>query len=250
MSIDHTDPRPPFRQIADDLRKQIYAGDLAPGAQLPSERELVAQYGTAHQTVRQAVNLLKTEGLAIGKTGRGVFVRENPPLQLRLQATKRFVSQARAQGRTAEARLLGVEQVTPPSEIAAALNLAGPDHAIVRRYLLLVDDEPVQIGESYFPEALVGQTSVAEASDFTPGQMDRDLKQRLGIEPSRFVDELAVRMPTTEQTRELRLLPGTPVAQLTRTYYDSGDRPFEVARFVLAGDRQVLIYEGEPTPET
>ena len=67
-----------IRQIADQLRADIYAQALAPGDQLPSERELVERYGTAHQTVRQAISLLKAEGLVIGRPGRGVFVRERP----------------------------------------------------------------------------------------------------------------------------------------------------------------------------
>ena len=97
MSIDPTDPRPPYRQIADQLRADIYGHALAPGDQLPSERELVERYGTAHQTVRQAISLLKAEGLVIGRPGRGVFVRERPLLH-RLDANRRFITQARSQG--------------------------------------------------------------------------------------------------------------------------------------------------------
>ena len=55
MHIDPTDPRPPSKQIASDLREQITSGQLAPGAKLPSERVLTAQYGVAPQTVRQAL---------------------------------------------------------------------------------------------------------------------------------------------------------------------------------------------------
>lgn len=60
--IDPTDPRSPSRQIADDLRIAIDSGELAPGSKIPSERELVERYGTAAQTARQAVSLLKAEG--------------------------------------------------------------------------------------------------------------------------------------------------------------------------------------------
>jgi GntR family transcriptional regulator len=245
-SIDPTDPRPPYRQIADQLRAAIYAGELGPGSRLPSERELVERYGTAHQTVRQAVNLLKTEGLVIGQAGRGVFVRERPPVLHRLDATRRFLSQARAQGRAAEARLLDVQFVPPPIEVAGNLNLDPARQVLCRRYLLLVDGEPAQLAATYFPAEIAEGSIIAGPEDVSPGRIDADLKNRLGIEPVRFGDELTARMPTVEEARALRLLPGTPVIDLSRTYYDATNRPFEAVRFTLAGDKHVLAYEGRP----
>ena len=74
-----------------------------------------------------------------------------------------------------------------------------------------------------------------------------DAKERFGLEPARFLDELTVRMPTAEEIRSLRLPPGTPVASLLRTYRDPTGKPFEVVHFVLAGDKQILVYEGQPS---
>jgi GntR family transcriptional regulator len=250
MNIDPTDPRPPYRQIADHLRADIYARTLAPGDQLPSERELVQRYGTAHQTVRQAISLLKAEGLVIGRPGRGVFVRERPPLLHRLDASRRFITRARGQQRSAEARLLDVRFVPPPVEVARHLDLSQGEQVLVRRYLLLVDDDPVQLADSYFPAELAESSIIAEPENITPGQIDADLKERFGLEPARFLDELTVRMPTADETRALRLPPGTPVASLLRTYRDPAGRPFEVAQFVLAGDKHVLVYESQLSTST
>src|SRR3954453_14432656 len=97
MTIDRTDPRSPSRQIADALRFAITSGNLKPGDKLPSERELVANYAIAPQTARQAVNLLKTEGLVEGQPGRGVFVRNQPPM-LRV-GSDRYSRRWREQGK-------------------------------------------------------------------------------------------------------------------------------------------------------
>jgi GntR family transcriptional regulator len=247
MSIDPTDPRPPYRQIADQLRADIYGRVLAPGDQLPSERELVERYGTAHQTVRQAISLLKAEGLVIGRPGRGVFVRERPPLLHRLDATRRFITQASSQGLSAEARLLQVQFAPAPPHVATLLDLPQEAEVLVRRYLLLVDGEPVQLADSYFPAELAEGSIIGHRENITPGRIDADLKERFGLEAARFVDELTIRMPTAEETRSLRLPPGTPVASLLRTYRDPTGKPFEVAHFVLAGDKHVLVYEGQPS---
>ncbi|MGH8909805.1 MAG: GntR family transcriptional regulator [Egibacteraceae bacterium] len=243
--IDPTDPRPPFRQIADDLRRAIASGEYSPGDRVPSERELVERYGTAPQTVRQAISLLKTEGLLTGQPGRGVFVRK-PPLKFRLHVTHWVLTQARAQGLAGEVRLLGVEVVEPPAEIAARWpSQPGPDEAVVRRYLILLDDQPAQLINSYWPAHLANDTPIAGLDHITPGRIDAILRARHGIEGASFQDDLTVRMPTPEETRALQLLPGTPVVSLLRTYLDAQGAAFEVGDFLIAGDKHTLVYEGQ-----
>ncbi|MFI6508046.1 winged helix-turn-helix domain-containing protein [Streptosporangium sp. NPDC050855] len=68
--------RPGYLQIADDLREQIRAGALAPGAPLPSTTQLAERYEASLSVVKLAVGVLRNEGLVIGQQGKGVFVRE------------------------------------------------------------------------------------------------------------------------------------------------------------------------------
>lgn len=70
------DYRPPFRRIADDLRSEIRSGRLRPGDRLPSSSELCERYGVAHMTVRNGLQVLRSEGLIYGIQGVGSFVRE------------------------------------------------------------------------------------------------------------------------------------------------------------------------------
>ncbi|MBV9650936.1 MAG: GntR family transcriptional regulator [Pseudonocardiales bacterium] len=245
MPVDPTDPRPPYRQIADELRSEIQTGELSAGSQLPSERKLVERYGTAAQTVREAVKVLKAEGLVIGRRGRGVFVRERPPLMFRLDATRRFLSQTRSANRIAEVKLLGVEFVESP-DVARRLGLDPGARVLTRRYLLLLDKEPLQIAQSYFPAELTeGASPLNDPENVTPGQIDAHLRDRFGIDFRYFEDELTIRMPLPDEVRALRLLPGTPVGVMLRTYTASTGRPVEVVQYILAGDKQILVYRGE-----
>jgi GntR family transcriptional regulator len=50
-------------------------------------------------------------------------------------------------------------------------------------------------------------------------------------------------MPSPDEVRALRLLPGTPVLDMLRTYIATNRRPIEVIHLVLAGDKHSLIYE-------
>lgn len=110
--------------------------------------------------------------------------------------------------------------------------------------MLLLDGEPAQTSESDFPGDLASGTVLASQADVTPGQIDNELKTRFGIVAVSFHDELSIRMPDPAETRLLRLLPGTPVGVLWRTYRDRSGRTIEAVRFVLAGDKQTLVYEG------
>src|SRR5262245_13139995 len=70
----------PSRTIAEAIRSQIESGELPPGAQLPSERDLASTYGTARNTAREAIRILSDAGLVITDQGKGSFVR--PQAQL------------------------------------------------------------------------------------------------------------------------------------------------------------------------
>ncbi|MFJ6727506.1 GntR family transcriptional regulator [Streptomyces sp. NPDC091281] len=69
------DHRPPYVQVAEYLRRQIQAGVLKPGDQIPPSRELQEKFGIASATVQNAFRMLKNEGLIYGVQGRGSFVR-------------------------------------------------------------------------------------------------------------------------------------------------------------------------------
>jgi DNA-binding GntR family transcriptional regulator len=77
VPVDDNDPRPAYLQIADEMRKAITSGELAPGRRLASGRELAREYGVAPMTIQQALRELRDEGLVVAWQGRGVFVRDD-----------------------------------------------------------------------------------------------------------------------------------------------------------------------------
>jgi DNA-binding FadR family transcriptional regulator len=60
------------------LKDKILAGELAPGAKLPSEAELIEEYAVSRTVVREAVTRLRAEGLVETQQGRGSFVLAVP----------------------------------------------------------------------------------------------------------------------------------------------------------------------------
>jgi len=79
--VDARSDRPVYKQIADRLRSAIGDGVYAPGDLVPSEHELAVEYGVARGTARQAIVLLRNEGLIDAVHGLGCFVREPEPIR-------------------------------------------------------------------------------------------------------------------------------------------------------------------------
>lgn len=70
VPLDRESPRPLYQQLADILREQIEAGARV----IPSSKRLATEYDIAEVTARQAVDLLKAEGLVEGSPGKGTYV--------------------------------------------------------------------------------------------------------------------------------------------------------------------------------
>jgi DNA-binding transcriptional regulator YhcF (GntR family) len=73
--LDPDDPKQSSQQIANKLRAAILTGKLAPGDKLPSQPDLVSRYGVARETVKRALDVLRSERLIITRQGSGAFVR-------------------------------------------------------------------------------------------------------------------------------------------------------------------------------
>jgi len=247
--VDKTADRPVFRQIADDLRGQIAAGSLSPGEKIPSESQLMARYGVARMTVRQALGALKAEGLVLAEHGRGVFVRALPVV--RRVASDRFARQHREAGQAAF--IAEAQGVAAPSvdelevgyegagvEVREALGLTARSKVLARRRRYLLDGQPVELAESYIPAAFARGTTIEERHT-GPGGIYARLEET-GHTLAEFTEEVGARMPTPVERVRLRLPEGTPVLTVRRIAFDIKGVRVELTDTVKAAPSYVLVY--------
>lgn len=83
--ISQTDPRPLYQQVKDQLRHRIAVGELKPGEEIPSIRQLAADIRVSVITIKRAYLELELEGVITTRQGRGSFVAETPRLGETLQ---------------------------------------------------------------------------------------------------------------------------------------------------------------------
>jgi GntR family transcriptional regulator len=251
QAIDPASDRAVYRQIADHLRQAIAGGVLSEGDQLPSEAQLMAHYGVARMTARNALRLLQDEGLITAEHGRGVYVRSRPPV--RRLASDRFAQRHRKEGKAAflaeagqaarepDVDMIKVSTAAPPAEVAERLRLGEHDQAVIRSRRYLLDGRPVETAVSYIPADLARGTPIAKPNP-GPGGIYARLEEQ-GHTLARFTEEVSARMPTPEEVRILALPPGVPVFRLIRTAFDIDDRPVEVCDTTMAADAYLLAYE-------
>lgn len=248
--LDLTSDRPVYKQIADVLREAIERGDLGPGDRLPSESELMSWYRVAGGTVRQALSLLRGEGLVLAEHGRGVFVRSRP--RVRRRSYDRFARRHREAGKAAYAAEAEAEKFTStvevdyvgpgnvPAEIASELGLSPGDEVLIRRRRYFADGKPTEMATSFVPWELAQGTPMVEENPGPGGIYARieDAGHRL----DHFTEDVTARMPTPEEATALQLAPGTPVFRLVRTAFDEEGAAVEVCDTVMSSDEWVLSY--------
>lgn len=74
ITVDENDPRPIYRQVADEIKALIARGHLREGATLPPVRQVAADLGVNLNTIATAYRELQREGLISVKHGAGAVV--------------------------------------------------------------------------------------------------------------------------------------------------------------------------------
>ena len=77
--IDRGNPESGYKQVYRQLREAILAGQLAPGARLPSTRTLAGEAGVARITIARAYEQLTAEGFVESRVGAGTYVAAELP---------------------------------------------------------------------------------------------------------------------------------------------------------------------------
>ena len=104
MSFEFDSSRAIYRQIAEEVARQIVRGSFAPGDKLPPVREMAVRMGVNPNTMARAYTELEGRGLVVSRRGLGCFVCEGTrqiaaeQWTLALAAGDRFVREIRDLG--------------------------------------------------------------------------------------------------------------------------------------------------------
>ncbi|MGH8931760.1 MAG: GntR family transcriptional regulator [Egibacteraceae bacterium] len=233
-------PRARYQQIADQLREAIQRGDYAPGDPIPSETQLVEKYGLSRPTIRQAIAILRAEGLLRVEHGRGAFVRQRPPV--RRTSRTRYQQSLRTQTLLTAGLTSEITQTTraiPPVEVAVLLGIDEDAEAFARRRILRTPDgTAVEIATSWFPLQIVQAAPLLAETRPIPSALFAYVEEQTGRTYTTGTERIGARMPTPSEATALGLPVGIPVLTVVFAARDERDQPLEVVESVYPADRQ------------
>jgi len=256
-------PDPMYRQIADDLRRQIEGGGLAPGEQLRTELELREKYNASRHTVRDAIRWLITRGLVETRPGQGIFVVQKiSPFLTTLTGDPRtgfgggegdiYIMEVTAGARVpaATAPRVGIQQAT--NQIADELQVEDNSTIVSRHQQRFIDDTPWSLQTSFYPMSLVerGAIRLIQATDIMEGTVAY-LAETLRIEQAGWRDLITVRNPDETEIAFFKLPDDgrVSVIETRRTVYDEIGQPVRLTVSVYPADRNQFAVNVGSVPD-
>ncbi|WP_432070880.1 GntR family transcriptional regulator [Streptomyces sp. AA1529] len=238
--------RPKYQRIADDLKAAIEAGEYGPGDRLPGESAIAAQYEVAALTARQALKILRTEGLVETKKGAGARV-------VSFRAIRRHGIQRLSRDQWGAGKSIWaadeerpvtidvrVDNIAAPAHIARMLDLEDGGAVCARSRRFVLDERPVMLATSYLPHELVEGTAITRVDTGEGGTYAR--LAEIGHAPAHFREEIRCRLPTAEEAEHLAMPLERPIIKLCRTAFDAAGSSVEVNEMTLDSASYVLEY--------
>ncbi|MBI5719417.1 MAG: histidine utilization repressor [Burkholderiales bacterium] len=235
-------PAAPYVRVKQHLKGGLAAGRWPPGALMPSEAELVAEFGVSRMTVNRALRELQAEGLVSRTQGVGTFAA--PLHRVSSTLTIRDLHEeieSRGHRHHAVVHLQRAEKA--PAALAQQLGLeSGRGGARVFHSLIVHHENgvPLQCEDRYVNPACCPGYLEADFRTTTPTQL---LFETTALWRAQYAIEAAA--PTAEEARLLGIGARDPCLVVTRRTF-TRDAPITIARLVHPGTRYLLQGEFEP----
>lgn len=151
ISLDKDNVTPLYVQLADIMKNEINVGSWRKGEKIPTEKELSEKFRVSRVTIRKALENLEKESLLIRQQGKGTYVN-NEKIQRSISGVQSFSSIYEALGSKPGAKVIKQIIEQPSEEDITELNLEKDEKVVVIERIRYVDDIPVAIEISHFPE--------------------------------------------------------------------------------------------------
>lgn len=128
--ISQADARPLYLQVIEQVRRRVAVGDLAPGAELPSIRQLAADLNVSVITIKRAYLELEHDGIIETRQGKGSVVVDNPSIRPTVQEEELETHLTRA---AEQGLLLGLSKSDLQKRLVAAIDRVKEDKPVTAR---------------------------------------------------------------------------------------------------------------------
>jgi GntR family transcriptional regulator len=244
------DASPLWRQIADRLRRSIAAGEFRPGDVLPSETEINATFQVSRATARASLEGLRHEGLIRRQSGRGSIVLA-PKVEQPVNELASFSEDMRRRRLRPSYSTFSAESAPARGEAAEALEIGDGELAFHIRRLLLADDEPIGMSESWLAPWIFAACRQPTPDELDAGSLYEWLDRFCGQKISGARERIEAALADTAMARRLEVAPGSALLVARRRSHAEDQRPIEYATMHYRADRYRFVIElaGNSAPQ-
>jgi DNA-binding GntR family transcriptional regulator len=229
FDIDRSSPIPLYFQLAQALEAAIANGSLPTGSRLENEILLAQRCGLSRPTVRQAVQALVDKGLLVRKRGVGTQVIQ-PHVRRSVDLTSLYDDLALS-GEAPTTRVLSLDRIPAPADVAAELGLAADEEIVVLRRLRSTRGEPLALMTNYLPGRL--EPSLDELADRGLYHYLRGQGLHLRVAHQR----IGARLARADEAKLLQEPPRSALLTMQRTAYDDKGVAVEHGRHAYRASR-------------
>lgn len=229
--------QPKYAEIVDAITARIEDGTYQPGAAIPSEPNLMAEFHTSRPTVVRALQILKQDGWIGSEHGKGRFVNSRSAIASRQSSNhlNALINQEEA----ASVALLYVGPVLASARIADALKLDEGTPVIGRQRLVKSDIGPIELGYSYVPVELAHGAGIGDRDPITEGILRR-LTARKNVHFSHGVERIGARRPSKDEAELLEINTRECVLTILMTALDRQGAPLAAVDVLIPTSRHEL----------
>ncbi len=158
-----------FRDVKEDIRRRIVAGDWAPGHLVPNEVDLAREFDCARATVNRAMRELAEEGLVERKRKAGTRVRMSPVRHAKFNIPL-VRQEIETRGLAYRYALISRDIAATPDWLRARLSLAGDSRVLHLACMHLGDGSPYQFEDRWINLAALPEAADADFSQTGPNE--------------------------------------------------------------------------------
>lgn len=151
--LQHDSIIPLYHQLKEILRESVDNGNWNTGDKVPSENQLMDEYGVSRNTVKKAIEELVQDGVLYRIQGKGTFVSK-PKFQQPLMGFYSFSKVLKEHGMNPKDIILDIREVKPTAKIKEGLQMIGDEDVIELKRLRCANNEPIILESSFFTKKL------------------------------------------------------------------------------------------------
>ena len=236
-AVDPTVPR--YQQVKEHILGQIRSGRLRPRDRVPSEQELVSEFGVSRMTANRALRELAGDGIVVRQAGIGTFVADTQ-IRSPVMEVRNIASEIRERGHVHRAEVRVLESIDADSVIAQGLELQ-PGTPVFHSLIVHFEDAmPIQLEDRHVRRDVAPDYGVQDFSRITPNEY---LTAVAPLQTAEHVVRAEIPEPDVRDSLQMGI--GEPCLVIRRRTW-SDERPVSIVRLYHPGFRYELAARFRP----